>query len=81
MLWLRPLQFEQWRIILCRRALSCGLFSTLRVCGPGTGTGAVLGVLGMIRTLSVLRFRSPGTESGLVMSLLGTIRGINSRCS
>lgn len=91
MLWLMPLQFEQRRSNGWRRALSCGMFSAVRISGfrtgaravpcgmfsavrvfgSVTGANAVLGIFGMIRTLSVIRFRGSGTELGLVMSLLG----------
>lgn len=74
MLWLRPLQFEQWRSNSWRGSLSCEMFSTVRVSGSGAGARAVLGIFGMIRTLFVIRFRGSGTKSGLVISPLGIIR-------
>ena len=78
MLWLRPLQFEQWRRNVRRRGLWSGLFSTVKVSGSGTGASSVLRSLGVVWIASVIRFRGSGTTFGVVSWLLGIIRGINS---
>lgn len=81
MLWLRPLQFEQWRRNVRRRGLWSGLFSTMKFSGSGTGARAVLRFLGVVWIASVILFRGSGTTLGVVSWLLWITRGINSSCS